>query len=91
MMKMSLNGYEVQVLSFEVVEDAIESELGELYSVVFRTDAKLKRLGYEDGEFRTFSMVVEDGERKAVKRNARLIIVDTNDNEIQVFVRIKFE
>lgn len=91
MMKMSLNGYEVQVLSFEVVEDAIESEeLGELYSVVFRTDAKLKRLGYEDGEFRPLVMSIVDGERKAVKKNPRLIIVDTNDNEIQVFVRIKF-
>ena len=91
MMKMSLNGYEVQVLSFEVVEDAIESELGGLYSVVFRTDAKLKRLGYEDGEFRPLVMSIVDGERKAVKKNPRLIIVDTNDNEIQVFVRIKFE
>ena len=91
MMKMSLNGHEVEVLSFEVVEDAIESELGELYSVVFRTDAKLKRLGYEDGEFRPLVMSIVDGERKAVKKNPRLIIVDTNDNEIQVFVRIKFE
>ena len=89
-MKMVLNNVEVEVLSSQVVEDAIESELGELYSVVFRTNAKLKRLGYEDGEFRPISMVVEDGERKAVKRNARLIVVDTNDNEIQVFVRIKF-
>lgn len=91
-MKMVLNNVEVEVLSSQVVEDAIESsELGELYSVVFRTDAKLKRLGYEDGEFRPLVMSIVDGERKAVKKNPRLIIVDTNDNEIQVFVRIKFE
>ena len=88
---MVLNNVEVEVLSSQVVEDAIESELGELYSVVFRTDAKLKRLGYEDGEFRPLVMSIVDGERKAVKKNPRLIIVDTNDNEIQVFVRIKFE
>lgn len=96
MMKMSLNGYEVQVLSFEVVEDAIESELGELYSVRFATDRKLIELGeiayVGTGSLSIFSHIIVESEHGCMdKERVRLLIEHWLENEVEVLVRIKFE
>ena len=96
MMKMSLNGYEVQVLSFEVVEDAIESELGELYSVRFATDRKLIELGeiayVGTGSLSIFSHMIVESEHGCMdKERVRLLIEHWLENEVEVLVRIKFE
>lgn len=96
MMKMSLNGYEVQVLSFEVVEDAIESELGELYSVRFATNRKLIELGeiayVGTGSLSIFSHMIVESEHGCMdKERVRLLIEHWLGNEVEVLVRIKFE
>lgn len=93
---MVLNNVEVEVLSSQVVEDAIESELGELYSVVFRTDRKLVELGeiayVGTGSLSIFSHMIVESEHGCMdKERVRLLIEHWLGNEVEVLVRIKFE
>lgn len=96
MMKMSLNGHEVEVLNNQVVNDAIESELGELYSVRFATDRKLIELGeiayVGTGSLSIFSHMIVESEHGCMdKERVRLLIEHWLENEVEVLVRIKFE
>ena len=95
-MKMVLNNVEVEVLSSQVVEDAIESELGELYSVRFTTDRKLVELGeiayVGTGSLSIFSHMIVESEHGCMdKERVRLLIEHWLGNEVEVLVRIKFE
>ena len=86
---MVLNGHEVEVLSSQVIEDAIESELGELYRIVFKSNIELERLGYNNGNIRPLVMKVSVDDKTKIKCSPRLVVENIEDDEVQVLVRIK--
>ena len=99
MIKMTLNGHEVEVLSCEEIYTQNENEeLGGLYRIVFEKNVVLSELGSVayvnfDGAFSLYSHMVVEGENGEVcdKVKTRLAVEKYVGEELQVLVRIKFE